>query len=305
MAQYVKAHKAQSTQRKYKATTRQATNARSTSATSPPPIPVSASPLFALPRELRDMIFDEVWKQVPSFKIRYSSQVSRVTYCGTMVEPTITTVDSNSPTACSPWIFADEQVFQEATEQLQRWSGWVMLSDKVPHDDCPLNPHAATFTRKHPLVPSPWNGLSLNIGQFQIREYIQLAPDGRTPCSLLHLPAASNGLFRGLRENIPAKARLRHLKFCLCDACFDHGTVVTKAESAFGALSLASLPGLRSVSAEVSFSRRLLGDAFFQNTLKEKIEDIGITLLGGNAEVDCKFAMLQQTLVWLFNFKKV
>jgi hypothetical protein len=304
MARYPKTHKAQSTQRKPKASTRPATNACSISATTPPPIPTPASPLFALPRELRDMIFDEVWKQAPSFKIRYGSQVFKVTYCGAIVKPNITIVDSNSPTACSPWIFADKQVFREATEQLQRYSEWVMLSDKAPHNDCPPIAHASKSTRKNPLVLSPWNGFSLNIGQFQVREYIQLASDGRTPCSLLHLPTVSNGLLRGLREHIPAKARLRHLKFCLRDACFDHGTVVTKAESSFAALSLASLPGLMSVFVEVPFASRILGDSFLQKTLKEDIEEVGITLLGGNAEVDCKFAMLQQTLVWLFNFKK-
>lgn len=243
------------------------------------------------------MVYREIWLQTPPFEFRYGSHLFGMMYSGAIVEPVTSVINSS-------WIFANKQLFWEAIEQLQRSSECMLLSGTAPYDDCLPKSRKPAPIRKDQVMLSPWHTQSLDIGQFSIHEYMKLASDGRTPCSLIHLRIASNNLLRGLRQHIPAKARLRHLAFSLRDSSFKDPTIVTNAESDFGLLSLAALPGLTSVAIKVEIVGRIFDNGVLEKTVKKDVEDIGITLLEGRAVASYKFAVEQQIPKWCWDFKK-
>lgn len=304
MTPHIKTHAARKRHGKRKAPISHAAKSPRTINTTPPfTVPTSESSLFALPRELRDTIYGEVWKQTTApFKIRYGPHLFGLAHYG-VIDESITSTVTNSPNVSSSWIFTGNQVLQEATEELQRCSACVLLSD-VDYPPKSLTRTSITISKNRPIL-TPWHAHSLDIGQFKIREYMSLASDGRTPCSLIHLLPVNDTFLRELKQHIPLKARLRHLSFSLRDNCFNHQTVVTQAEPDFGALHLAALPALTSVSIKVEIMLRIMVDEVLKKTVKEDVEDLGIALLGGNAAVSYKFAVEQQVPKWCFDFKKV
>lgn len=85
-------------------------------------------PFLELPREIRDIVYHEIWRFKAPFQIFYRGTLYAVKY--EALSPKIETVTPLQRTRArrskprNPWILANKQVLNEAIEQFQRKAIW-------------------------------------------------------------------------------------------------------------------------------------------------------------------------------------
>ncbi|KAF1942707.1 hypothetical protein EJ02DRAFT_511483 [Clathrospora elynae] len=131
-----------------------------------------ASPFFALPREIRDQIYHEIWRMKPPFEVALSHKgnyhnnpkeyvhlrdyhVFRITYenleiiPGLLLEEQLGSCETSSleelldsaklqpNRSTSPWILASRQVLEEAMEQFNRQMSWTYVNYSTGRTNTP------------------------------------------------------------------------------------------------------------------------------------------------------------------------
>jgi hypothetical protein len=82
------------------------------------PLADSKSPFFRLLRELRDQIYDHIWKNTDKTRQWYKEKQYIVTYdLGSTAEETL-------PVEKARWLLTNKQMLQEGLQQLHQKSGW-------------------------------------------------------------------------------------------------------------------------------------------------------------------------------------
>lgn len=120
-------------------------------------------PFFSLPLELRDCIYDEIWKQIPHLTIRFQGFLFYVEYRRDEEiddVPTKAKLDSDISRSPIRWIFAGKKMFREAIEQFELHSAWRVYLWEEPFEET-LRPK--WLHRGATSLSSPFLGESLHL----------------------------------------------------------------------------------------------------------------------------------------------
>ena len=75
------------------------------------------SPIFKLPRELRDMIYNYAWNDTGAIMQRYQGNLYKVSYRTPLWE---TALHMSVPRGTAKWLLTNKQILREGLEQLRR-----------------------------------------------------------------------------------------------------------------------------------------------------------------------------------------
>lgn len=260
------------------------------------PIPL----LFQLPREIRDLIYHELWRSKLPFTLIYKTSEFAISYELSSPSHGLRIAmpglnrnrDSDIP---APWFLTSKQFLDEAMEQFHRGSTWTFLSDRF-----------SQYYTGSKLLLSPWKTHTLDLGSIKICEQAYLLPNERdvaTRVEPLH-PVIQPLKYRG--SGYITSPNLRVLKFELAvqsyAPCKDPQRHIDVDLSAVSSLNLSSL---NIANICVSFGRNFEGDDRMRARLKEGIRDLGAVLVNGDVREDYNEEQQTEKFVWCFRFCKV
>ncbi|KAF2832216.1 hypothetical protein CC86DRAFT_400987 [Ophiobolus disseminans] len=262
----------------------------------------STFPFFRLPRELRDIVYDNLWKHKPIFVVNYAFHPFKVEYPGA-VDSQILAVAKGKFKNRSPWIFASKRLLAEAIYQLQSQSSWTLLT-RPTTKGCT---HPA-FSRKSKLLLSPWNAYTVHIDHILLHEYCELEADNQTCRSQVRLKIASSNPLRCLRSNLPPAANLRRLSVILYDeGAKEMSYAATRAEATLQPLDRFPLPKLRDLKLHIELYNHLVANKMVETAVIWAAGAVCVNLLRqpSAAGVDFHAVPKPQTIQYHFHFKKV
>lgn len=289
-----------------------ATSPAKRSKSNPSPNSTTKSLFFALPRELRDQIFDEVWKDHAGMVVLYNGYPFAVQYDESalsrpfVISTSATTkrqVKKMRKVPASPWIMANQQFMEEAIEQFQRRCTWTSDCTNSEH----LNQYAIKMYNRHShFLLAPWKARALRLESNRLQELYVMDRTGRNLVSRVDVFEGFGDIARlkFLHFILPAKPELRRLEF---DFKFFHAAdaeiVGRQIEVDLKALRALHVPSLASVVLTVKFPRDRGQHGYINAKMREELSALGLMLIGGEGREEFH-ATQQKELAWRLDFTR-
>ncbi|KAF2134169.1 hypothetical protein P153DRAFT_353358 [Dothidotthia symphoricarpi CBS 119687] len=277
---------------------------------------------LGIPRELRDLIYHEIWKTKKPFKVglpqRNDFRIFEVQYSADIVEPR---EDALTPTVQrSPWILASKQVLEEAIQQFQREASWTYMNRPSFNTDVrQIGGWSSSITRRPanrrspilltidtvPIIKFPQSLLMGAYGEMDNRE---------TPIYRIQFYSDTRHLLQSLFASVSRTASLRSLSLVV-EGKF--GRVEDDRNvKVYSDLPSCDLPNLQTLEVLVLFREEVSEGTHFMSKLKESISGMGLAMMGGNGTIQFKKILvpIPQTesqfpprpwFDWKFEFKRV
>jgi hypothetical protein len=260
---------------------------------------------FSLPRELRDEIYDHLWKSKAAFNVFYDGYEYKVHYSNTGYQEDwngsgVKAVKSKRywrNSSASSWLFTNRQFLMEGAEQFLRQCTWTSVtSDKgTPARPSKLSgnninmstapTHIAASRNKYFLL-SPWKARVLRMESQQLVRLFDMDQHGS---AIIRIDLATHFVppFRSLHAAIPEHPQLLRLEIVFAFRNYeDASDAMALIEVDFRPLRALCVPTLRSVGMVVDFQNgvgREENTALY-SSLKDGLSALGSGLVGGDGK---------------------
>lgn len=257
--------------------------------------PENITSFFSLPRELRDEVYNELWKNKPAFNVSFGPYSFKIYY---FIE---TEAELRKPAQMNGgkrgwrsivlnplWIYANGQLLQEAIEQFQRqctWTSDVIAPDQQRHALLTTSTILANY-KKSKFMLSPWKARVLRVDKQQLQELheLDLYGNGRSFISRIDLFDIGVPCLKFLHATIPGNPQLKRLELEMTISTYSteqDGKASTKID--LEALKALRVPTLRSVGLTVGFTSPSAGSeegTALYGKLREEFTALGLGLIG-------------------------
>lgn len=275
-------------------------------------------PFFSLPPELRDHVYDEIWKQIPYILIRFQGLVFHVEYRRDQEINDGPTQGLAWDFYYSPkrWLFTCKQMFWEALEQLERHSAWsfyfyerdkkaIMESEQYWGTKSLISPfhgkslHLVNVGRDRPYLPQTFRADLIRIGT--------LGEKGAENC--LILSNCAERFLRSLSHGIGTKNTLKYIEVnmvVLVCTDIDANTIATVDFIALENLTLgARLDKFRTVFRRVKNSATYTNIAEHKRIFEGEVSSCGKRMLKSEGMESSKLVeTVKHGLAWEYVIKK-
>ncbi|KAF2877822.1 hypothetical protein BDV95DRAFT_613513 [Massariosphaeria phaeospora] len=242
-----------------------------------------SSPFFVLPRELRDMVYHEIWRTTTPIYVEFNG-ISFVVEYDASEATSATGATSRKPAQTSQflWILSNKQLAQEAMAQFERDSTWTVV------DLGDYEPTAPTkrpqFTAERPSL-TPWRAKALKVPRSIVMD--QMIQLGNRLRNVQDSMIFSNWCIDFLMRLGPCNTngstlRSLELKIRILAAYELPTNPNNRFSTDIQRLTALAVPNLSSVKLTFTILRKYLTQYDNWVKFKEEVSRIGGELVGGN-----------------------
>jgi hypothetical protein len=264
--------------------------------------PSTPSLILSLPRELRDLIYHQIWSTRQPFELALPQKSDRhlaksdyfiftVHYSlqGTPTKPDRT---QRSQGQSHIWWLANKQVCNEAIDQFQREATWTLTNDSgrpenVYHGTWRNPASRGRATRIGPVLLTPGGASNIHLGKCLVIHTL-----GEMDCSekpIHRMTFQESDLLQRLGSGLAGTANLRRLELNLLLWSFpSDSTTPCLVNIELQLLQKLDLPNLQRLQFFIQYNKAFSSDQRLKSMFRNSLSEVSIALIGGSGTETCQ-----------------